>query len=166
MRHLNIIWILLLLMTHFMLFGQRGAIKGQVYDRREEKGLYLAFVKLANTEICYVTDENGNFILDSIPFGTYNVTVQEGYYIDTTLKALKITSDSVLIIRLEFPLKCDYIEHKNNDTCPICGKNDQVIPIVYGLPLGKLDYEKYYYAGCQIPICYPYWYCKREKLKF
>lgn len=165
MRILSIIGTIFLLFSDFMAFGQGGVIQGHLYDRKE-CGLSYAYVKLAETKIGVWTDSNGNFKIDSIPIGTYNLIVNYFGYEDTTLKALKISSDTLLIIELEFPAFCKYDKHRKNNTCPICGKNNKVVPIVYGYPIGKLDWKNYFYAGCVITLCDPNWYCKRDKLEF
>lgn len=165
MKKFTFIFIGLFLIT-VTIFGQTGVIQGQVYDRREEKGLAFANVWLVNIKIGTTTDMNGNFKIDSIPNGTYDMRVSYIGYGDTTLRALTISSDTLLKFKLELPPPCEYDKHRKNNTCPICGKKDKVVPIVYGLPIEKLDEKNYYYAGCEITFCDTNWYCKRDKYKF
>lgn len=54
--------------------------------------------------------------------------------------------------------------------CPVCGKNDMVIPIKYGLPGSTLFEEaakgKAKLGGCIVWPDNPSWYCKRDDIKF
>lgn len=54
--------------------------------------------------------------------------------------------------------------------CPVCKKQDQVIPIIYGLPNKRLlrDARKgrVKLGGCEISENAPKWYCKRDKKEF
>jgi hypothetical protein len=162
------ILILIFLTTILTVFGQFGKIKGQVYDRRENKGLAFAIVSLIETKKGVYSDSEGNFKIDSIPPGVYRIKVQYIGYGDTILKSIKIIPDTTVTIILELPPLCKYDEHRKDKTCPICGKADRVVPIEYGLPVGKIDKKNrnVYYGGCNITYCDPNWYCKRDKYKF
>jgi len=166
MKQKNLTWTFFLLLTNFTVFGQTGVIEGHVYDRREEKGLALANVWLLNTKLGTVTDLKGNFKIDNIPNGIYDLKVSFIGYGDTTLKALKVSCDTLLKIRLELPPPCKYDKHRKNKSCPVCGREDEVVPIIYGFPMGEPDEQNYFYAGCAITSCDPNWYCKRDKHKF
>ena len=54
--------------------------------------------------------------------------------------------------------------------CPICGENDQVIPIIYGMPAPELfekeEVGKVRLGGCIIDQDNKEWYCKRDGLEF
>jgi hypothetical protein len=54
--------------------------------------------------------------------------------------------------------------------CPLCHKNDNVIPFIYGKPgkeLIKLANEgQVKLAGCSLSNTSPKFYCKRDKLEF
>jgi hypothetical protein len=147
-------------------FAQTGTIQGQVYDRREKTGLANAYVKLLGINIGTISDLEGNFKFDSVPPGVYNITARYIGYGDTTLKGVVVKADSVTLIQIILPPPCSYDKTSSNKTCPICGKKNKVVPIVYGLPIGPLDNKRYYYAGCVITNCDPNWYCKRDKHKF
>ena len=147
-------------------FCQTGVIQGQVYDRRENQVLAFANVWLVDTKKGTTTDLNGNFKIDSLPTGKYDLKVSFIGYGDTTIKAIKVLHDSTLNIKIVFPSPCPYDSLMKDKTCPICRKSNKVIPIVYGLPIGKLDKKNFYYAGCVITSCDPTWYCKRCKKKF
>lgn len=166
MRQKKLIWLIFLFISDFAVFGQTGIIQGNVYDKIDEKGLFLAQVWLVNTNLGAITDYDGNFKIDSIPIGTYDLKISFMVYGDTTLKNIIISSDTVIKINIELPPPCKYDNNRKDNRCPICGKKNMVIPIVYGIPIGKLDKKHYYYAGCVITFCDPHWFCKRDKYKF
>ncbi|HEY4875801.1 MAG TPA: hypothetical protein VIH86_09535 [Puia sp.] len=55
-------------------------------------------------------------------------------------------------------------------TCPLCHKNDMVVPFIYGKPSDKLIRlaveGKVKLAGCMLSNTSPKLYCKRNKLEF
>jgi hypothetical protein len=54
--------------------------------------------------------------------------------------------------------------------CPVCRKNDEVIPIAYGYPGEEMieDFEagRIKLGGCVIEPDQPRWYCKRDQKPF
>ena len=166
MKQTDLILIIFLILTSLTIFSQTGTIEGQVFDRRENKGLAFAVVRLVDTKIFTKTDFEGGFKLDSIPIGAYDLKISYIGYGDTTVKSIKISADTILKVKLELPPPCQYDKHRDNKICPICKKKNKVVPIIYGLTIGELDKKNFYYAGCEITFCDPKWYCKRDKHKF
>ena len=137
-----------------------------MYDKREKCGLANAYIVLINAGRGAVTDLDGNFKLDSVPPGVYNISAKYIGYGDTVITGVVVKADSITEVRFILPPPCSYDKSAKNKTCPICKKKNQVVPIVYGLPMGPLDNKRYYYAGCNITNCDPNWFCKRDKHKF
>src|SRR5574339_61712 len=55
-------------------FGQNtGKLSGTVLDKLTQKPIGLASITLSGTKYGTITDTAGNFRLNSIPVGTYNV---------------------------------------------------------------------------------------------
>lgn len=57
--------------------------------------------------------------------------------------------------------------------CPVCHKNDNVIPVEYGFPMADpsepLHYgrkEEVHLGGCGVGDNDPRWYCKRDNRMF
>jgi hypothetical protein len=54
--------------------------------------------------------------------------------------------------------------------CPVCGKNDNVVCILYGMPIAKVFEDeqagKLHIGGCVIMPDMPKWYCKRCDKEF
>lgn len=61
---------------------------------------------------------------------------------------------------------CKYDVSKKDKTCPICKKQNRVIPIQYGLTVLFGNENKFWPGGCIIFDCQPNWYCKRDKIEF
>ncbi len=82
-------------------------------------------------------------------------------YQDTTLTSQNITHDTIEEMN---------IDDKNEKTCPVCQKHDEVIPIIYGEPRKRLFKDslkgKVRLGGCVISDCDPNWFCKRDEKEF
>ena len=54
--------------------------------------------------------------------------------------------------------------------CPVCLKNDEVIPILYGEPtqeaMEEIKQGLWHMGGCCIDFDSPKWYCKRDDKEF
>lgn len=112
-----------------------------------------------------ISDANGNFLFDSLPPGPYTITAYHAGYPVQQLSVL--ISDKIhnnVVIEMNPP--CEYDKNRNDNTCPVCHKKENVVPVRYGLPVGKMDTTRYYYAGCEVTFCDPSWYCKRDKKLF
>ncbi len=165
MKYSYYIKITLTLFISINAFGQLGTITGHIHDRRENKGMEYAMVFIVETKKGTMTDVNGNFKIDSILPGVYDIKYSELVSGDTTIK-ITVVSNSTTTLAGILPPYCKYDVHEKNKICPKCKKQDKVIPIVYGLSVGPLDKKNYYYAGCVITYCDPHWHCKRDKLEF
>ena len=64
------------------IFAQGGSLKGFVYDKKTKKPLEYADVKVLGTNPlkAFSTKENGYFVIQNIPAGTYEVVVEEFYH--------------------------------------------------------------------------------------
>jgi len=84
-----------------------------------------------------------------------------------------ISTDSVVKLNMTFPFNCSYNRNLKQKICPVCKKDDKVIPILYGLmefdangnSLFK-DYGEFKPGGCNVSECDPTWYCKRDDCRF
>ncbi len=164
----QLIIILTILASSQFCFSQSGIIKGHVQNNNENEGLAFANVFLDNTNIKTNTDSNGDFIIDNIPAGIYDLKISFIGFQDTTLTSIKVSNDTIIDLYIDYPPHCKY--KQDDKTCPICKKKDKVIPIVYGLPgkrlLKKAEKGKVKLGGCIITGCDPKWYCKRDKKEF
>ena len=115
-----------------------------------------------------MTSLDGNFLIDSIAVGTYDLKIVYIGYRDTVLNNVIVTSDAVVELYIDYPPPCPYDSEAK--ACPICNKRDKVIPIIYGLPGNKLMTQakngKVRLGGCIVSGCDPSKYCKRDKKEF
>ncbi|MEY8847293.1 hypothetical protein AB9K26_00635 [Psychroserpens sp. XS_ASV72] len=89
-----------------------------------------------------------------------------------TFKNSELRKKDTISLKIPYSLTCKYDKSKDNKTCPTCEREDEVIPIAYGLiaeitKKGEEKQEKKYKSGgCVISDCDPNWYCKRDNLEF
>ena len=79
----------------------RVNIKGRVIDGSTKKPLFYANVFLANTTRGAATDEDGRFVIDGIPLGTYElVATMMGYDKESKEVIMKEPKDAVVDFQL------------------------------------------------------------------
>ncbi|MEI6681369.1 MAG: carboxypeptidase-like regulatory domain-containing protein [Bacteroidota bacterium] len=150
-------------------FCQTGTITGEVTSRIHGRYevLQFALVRLENTNFHANSAYGGRYVLDSIPAGDYEISAS---YVqrETIYKRVKVVSDSVIDMNFEFT--CQYDRHEKDSIFPVCFRSDRVVRVKYGMmivPYGnKADTTCFWGGTDQIPLCHPYWYCKRDKLEF
>lgn len=162
--------LVLFLGIQFLGFSQTGSIQGHIINRDTSKPIAWVNIYLEKTKLAVATDVEGNFALDGISIGVYNIHISHIDYGDTIVKAVQVIADSTICLDIEFPLSCRYKQSINNKTCPVCKKKNQVIPILFGFPSEKLIEKamnnKVRLGGCMISNCMPHWYCLRDSLEF
>ena len=149
-------------------FSQTGSIKGQLHDTIENKGFGYALVIINDLNKGAQADQNGNFKIEKIPIGKYSIKISNLGNLDKEIQEVEVYKDSTTILNINYPPFCKY--YNSNKECPICKKEDKVIPIIYGLPSNKMakkaEKGKMILAGCEITGCDPNWYCKRDEIEF
>ncbi len=164
---------LLTLFISTLLSAQIGNIVGTITDSSGEK-LSFAMVSIDSVfedgkKYESYTNNEGKCRIDQVPVGTYNVKIVNVGYVPHMMQGIKVRDHVVTFLNVQLKSHeeewtCKY--KKGNKKCPACRKKDEVIPIVYGLPVGERDWNKYYFAGCKISYCDPKWFCKRDSIKF
>jgi hypothetical protein len=78
-----------------------GRVQGQVMDRAKGKGLPAANVIVEGTKLSAMTDEEGRFIIDSVPAGDRRLTARRiGYMAQTVPLAVKKESGATATVTL------------------------------------------------------------------
>ena len=77
----------------FGVFAQNGALKGFVYDASNGEPVRFCMVQLEGTSLGAMTDQNGNFIINKIPDGEYDVKVSMLGYVTIT-DAIKVAANT------------------------------------------------------------------------
>lgn len=78
-KKFNILVVILILTSSYAL-AQRGSLKGVIVDKSTEENIPFATIAIMNAGeqqafTGAVSDENGNFLIDKIPFGLYDMEV-------------------------------------------------------------------------------------------
>lgn len=154
-----------LLVTGLSSYCQLHTISGKVIDSRTISSLSGAFITLNYKNKQQLSDEQGNFLFDSLPSGDYKLKIiYAGYPVKDMAVTIGSNAHNNLVVEMNPP--CKYDSTRKTGICPLCHKKDKAVPVRYGLPVGKMDTLRYYYAGCEITYCDPAWYCKRDKRLF
>jgi len=192
--------LILFLFGFIFCFSQNGRIDGKLILEVEEDYELVAektkvILTIGNEEKTLTVDKNLEFSFtnlksDSIRIRTEPHKIGLNIIISGFLEANEHAN-----INIPYSLTCKYNKSKNNKTCPICKKDDQTIPISYGLTkrINDEEVKKYksnelivridstsngfikknwskkkesYSGGCVITGCDPNWYCKRDDYKF
>ncbi|RYJ43830.1 hypothetical protein [Flavobacterium beibuense] len=156
-------------------FSQTGKIQGKLIIENNDD---IALVK-QNTLIILFNenrtdtirpDENLNFTFKNLPEGLYTIKFSPKSYPTDVRYKVTLKSGEALNVNLKYAITCPYKETEDHN-CPVCGKNDKVIPIIYGLVIGNRktkeeEEDKYFPGGCIVSDCQPDWYCERDQKKF
>lgn len=149
-------------------FSQNGEIKGQIMALFNSDVLPGATLKILGTEYSTQADYEGNYALENIKAGKYDIVVELINFAKDTLQRVEIKSGISTELDIELPLDCHL---KNiNGICPNGNHGNNVIAIIYGLPskryLKKAKKGKIKLGNCVVTGCEPHWYCKTHKIEF
>jgi hypothetical protein len=167
-KTLKSIVIIIFLSISVSVYGQ--TIEGKVIDGTRNEIINFTSVQLLDssamtTEGSVITDEDGKFKFTNVSSGVYCIRIMAISYKDTTFCDIKVSGDTTL--KLDIHRFCQYDVSLIDKTCPVCRKQDKVIPIVYGLlNSDKGNGKTFKLGGCNISYCDPHWYCKRDKTEF
>ena len=149
-------------------FAQKGSIHGAIVDFDTQEKLPFVTVYSLDTSVFVTADADGKFELNDLDTIEYELGIQSVCAIDSILPKIKVHADSVVHISIAFKYrKSPCVYSGSTKECPICKKEDEVIPISYGFSapesFEKLKKRESYSGGCMITCCDPSWYCKRDK---
>ena len=151
-------------------FSQTGSIEGYINNRYENKPFPFVMIVITDTVIGSISDSTGHFKINGVPVGVYNLNLSHVGYEKKIINNIRVIRDSATYLLIDYPPPCKYDKSKISDSCPICGKQDKVIPIMYGFPSnGSIKQgrrAKILLGGCEVSGCDPNKYCKRDKVKF
>ncbi|MET0637945.1 MAG: carboxypeptidase regulatory-like domain-containing protein [Chitinophagaceae bacterium] len=124
-----------------------------------------------------VTKSDGKFKFKKIRSGMYSIKISGFGIADTVFKQVSVSGDTSM--NLIYSVYCRFDKSAGDKRCPICRKDDTVIPIRYGLngvtvpKVGQQALEnqnqlkdEFFPGGCLVTSCDPNWYCKRDQLEF
>jgi hypothetical protein len=129
--------------------------------------IYLLDSTATIIKMTTLTDIDGNFKFKDVSPGNYCIKDSGKHY-----GTIKVSADKTIKLKIITKF-CPYDGSIKNKTCPICHKQNKVIPILYGLLIStnsdspmKGAGETFIVGGCNVTDCDPNWYCKRDKNKF
>lgn len=165
----KIILIFIYLITNAVsIFAQKGEISGYLIDKLSKEPVIGATIIMFETNDMTVSDTNGFFKVNNLETGKYSFGVKLIGYKDTTISNVVVEPDLNPELNI-FLSECKYHILGHPKTCPICGKTDNVVPILYGVATKKMiKKEKKGLAllGGDRTGCDPLYYCKKDKIKF
>jgi outer membrane receptor for ferrienterochelin and colicin len=104
------ITIVLFILISNLLFGQTGAIKGVVIDKKTRETIIGANVVISGTTIGKSTDLNGEFLIDKLNPGKYTLKISFISYVTVELKDVKVEANKTTNIKVEIEEKSTSIE--------------------------------------------------------
>jgi len=164
-----IITIILILNGLYIAFAQNETIRGKIIC--EVKAEYEFIRENVNVLICtdceefsVELDENLSFEFRDLKPGSFEIWIEPHTRYSYDFQAGVLEPNENLYLEIPVAFSCKYDQSENDKTCPICKKQNRVIPTNYGL----LDYQPLdsYSLGCIKSDCDPNWYCKRDKIEF
>ena len=166
------------LIGSFMLSGQTAGMTIQLkVDPSREKELkgsaVFMLIESSHVHKRHFIADGFRVRLEEIKADTFQISVRDytDGFGDTTV-TLILGPDEDVEITIPYPVYCRYDAGKQNKTCPVCGKKDKVIPIIYGLLLIPEESNRtrkknvFYYGGCEVTGCDPNWHCNRDDYNF
>lgn len=83
----------------FSAFAQSNHIKGKVYDASDFSPLPGAIITLSKLSKSYVSDSNGNFSIENIPSGQYNLEIKYVGF-ETVVKEISLKNNQLLNLNI------------------------------------------------------------------
>jgi hypothetical protein len=158
----------LVLLISFQVFAQTGSIEGNVIFKLDSSVLPGATVLIGGTNNGTQTDIDGVFELSNLEPGKYDLIFEALFIGQDTIRGVEVKENSVTKLNLGLPSEC--YNSTNSKACPVDGKTNHVIPIVYGLPnrrtMRKMKKGKVKLGGCEVNGCEPNWFCKEHDKQF
>ena len=188
----NIIYILLIICNLNLIFAQSGKVEGKLLLEDENEYELVARKTIVSIEyddgliFQSAVDDNLKFSFENLPKGRIRITLNPRAPGKPISRYEKVKNNKTLNLHIEYSLSCEYDKSIDSKVCPICQKEDKVIPIVYGLvmkealfvdkdgnifdkdgkPFDKNKKRNYFAGGCLVTDCDPNWYCERDKNQF
>lgn len=158
-------------------FAQNSVIKGKLIAELPEETERIVkrtkvILEINEKIITADLDDDLNFSFYDLKAGNFKIRTEPKPAGTNRIIIDFLKPNDTINIKLPYSLTCKYDKSKKDKTCPVCKKEDQVIPISYGLIVeitkkGEVKKEKEYKSGgCVTTGCDPNWYCKRDEIDF
>jgi len=165
-------------------FAQNGKISGKLVLEVEDDfeliaGKTKVILLIGNEKIIEIVDNDLKYSFENLKSDSIRLWLEPPAIGNITTYISFLEPNQIAEFNIPYSLTCKYDKSENNKTCPICEKQDKVIPIIYGLIARanvsvrkeesgneKKTERKSYEGGCVISVCDPNWYCERDELEF
>ncbi len=172
-------------------FAQSGKLTGRLIlkDKENYKNVSentFVILKTKNRIDSVKIDHNLSFAFNRLGTDTLKLFISPRTFPINTYYRFFLKENEIRNVEIPYSSVCPYDKNKGN-FCPVCKKNDQVIPIVYGLIakiefrdkngnltdrngkiISKAEEEKVISkrGGCVITDCQPNWFCQLDNIDF
>jgi len=165
-----VLFIPVIFLISLNVYSQNGRIIGHIANRDTviTNNYWNVFLKQGDSTIkATATDAFANFGFKDVREGTYKLTIQQIGFRDFTIDSLQMQRDTTIAVNLDFPPPCKfaYLSYLKDQKpkCIIGGHNNNIIPIVYGLPskktMTKAKKGLVHLGGCILSDCDPHYFC-------
>lgn len=183
--------LLCFLFFSFTCFSQTVKLTGKLILKDTEnykkvfENTYIILKTSTKTDSVKV-DSDLRFAFEDVKVEKIKIFISPRSYPVNTYYIINLKEDEINNIEIPYSSVCPFGKNKDN-FCPICTKNDKVLPIVYGF-LAKINYKdkngnptdkngkiiskeeseklKYKAGGCVVSDCQPSWFCERDQTEF
>lgn len=148
--------------------SQSGCIRGFIYSKSDSSSVIGAYILPYEANNFTTTDKNGYFEICYLKPGNYSLGITLIGYKDTTISNLVLLPGDSVNLTCYLPI-CQYHILGKSNICPVCGKSDMVVPILYGVATKKMIKKAKKgnaYLGGLRTGCDPTFFCKRDSLKY
>ena len=157
--------------------AQNGVINGKIIAEIPQEAELIAentkvILEINGIEKTTIVDKNLNFSFYNLESDSIRIKTEPQSYLRNRIIIGFIKPNDTVNVKISYSLSCKYDKSKENKTCPVCKKEDQVIPISYGFiaEISKkgedIKEKEYKSGGCVITGCDPNWFCKRDEIEF
>lgn len=142
----NNLSIIIFLLGFLSCFSQNGRIDGKLILEVEEDYELVAektkvFLKIGDEEKTTIVDKNLAFSFTNLKSDSIRISLEPSKIGMNIIIVGFLEQNENATVSIPYSLTCKYNKSKKNKTCPICKKDDQVIPISYGLTVKINDKE-------------------------
>ncbi|TAF73377.1 MAG: TonB-dependent receptor [Bacteroidetes bacterium] len=101
LQNRKFLYIIFSFIIHFSFAQSTGIVRGKIIDKLTKEPIIGALIQLDSAKLVSQTDENGDFKIEKIPVGSYNIKISYIGYLSQTKFNINITSGNAQILGFE-----------------------------------------------------------------
>ncbi len=98
MKNIILLFITVLTFRTILFSQEKGSITGRIIDSKTGEGIIGANVLLEGTNLGAASDIEGNYLINNIPVGIYNLNITYISYSKTQIKSVEVISEKTIAI--------------------------------------------------------------------